>query len=330
MSIKTGRIRRKFDEGLQNRILCENMLLMSLAYLHYRLTYDSRLKTNAVAKYQKQRTILARCAITNGISRETIADKIPLLSSVSYPSDGQVARLTEITASNDYEFEHGFIPDVDYKLKSDEEIADFKSKKSIKRDNLAIQDEQEFIDLCTYIENEIVSFQLTPDMRKRLQKLKKDDYDYPVILQSFKWHKSNINKSIERKVKTEPFKDIYSKFIYICAIIERKLPETLQKIETDKAKELEFWDEMAQDIINGEESIEEAISIQCDKYPDTTYYGKNDYVKEQLTLAIERVKTKEQKKREDEKPEPEPEHNWDSNCNYQHEAEKPHRYDNLW
>ena len=153
---------------------------------------------------------------------------------------------------------------------------------------------------------------------------------YPVILQSFKWHKSNINKSIERKVKTEPFKDIYSKFIYICAIIERKLPETLQKIETDKAKELEFWDEMAQDIINGEESIEEAISIQCDKYPDTTYYGKNDYVKEQLTLAIERVKTKEQKKREDEKPEPEPEHNWDSNCNYQHEAEKPHRYDNLW
>ena len=151
MSIKTGRIRRKFDEGLQNRILCENMLLMSLAYLHYRLTYDSRLKTNAVAKYQKQRTILARCAITNGISRETIADKIPLLSSVSYPSDGQVARLTEITASNDYEFEHGFIPDVDYKLKSDEEIADFKSKKSIKRDNLAIQDEQEFIDLCTLI-----------------------------------------------------------------------------------------------------------------------------------------------------------------------------------
>ena len=108
-----------------------------------------------------------------------------MLSSVSYPSDGQVARLTEITASNDYEFEHGFIPDVDYKLKSDEEIADFKSKKSIKRDNLAIQDEQEFIDLCTYIENEIVSFQLTPDMRKRLQKLKKDDYDYPVILQSY-------------------------------------------------------------------------------------------------------------------------------------------------
>ena len=332
MSIKTGRIRRRFDEGLKNRILCENMLLMSLAYLNYRLTYDSSLKSNVVAKYQKQKTILARCAIANGISKDTIADKIQLLSSVSYPSDGQIARLTEIAESNVYSFQSGFIPDTDLKLKSDEEIADFKSKKSIKRNDLLIKDEQDFIDLCSFIESEIVSFQLTDDMRKRLQKLKKDDYDYPVILQSFKWHKSNINKSIERKVKTEQFKDIYSKFIYICAIIERKLPETLQKIETDKAKELEFWDEMAQDIINGEESIEEAISIQCDKYPDTTYYGKNDYVKEQLTLAIERVKVKEQKKREDAEPEQEHEtvYNWDSNSNYQNQAEKPHKYDNLW
>ena len=35
MTIKTGRIRRKFDEALQDRIVCDNMLLMSISALNY-------------------------------------------------------------------------------------------------------------------------------------------------------------------------------------------------------------------------------------------------------------------------------------------------------
>ena len=308
-----------------NRV-SNNLCFICLARLNHVITT----RKQATPKQERQRSIIAKTILENGVDKFVLAQQIKTLSDAVYPTDKTITIISDIIERGDYSFDESIIPDQWLKYKSAEQIEEEAKRKPIVKK--ADQTEQDFEELCHYVELEIIRSSLTPDMKKRLQRLKKANYDYSVILQSFKWNKSNINKSIERKAKTEPFKDIYSKFIYICAIIERKLPETLQKIETDKAKELEFWDEIAQGIINGEESLEEAISFQCDQYPDTTYYGRNDYVREQLTLAIERVKTKEQKKREDEKPEPEPEpeHNWDSNCNYQHEAEKPHRYDNLW
>ena len=39
MTIKTGRVRRKFDEALQDRIVCDNMLLMSISALNYEIQY---------------------------------------------------------------------------------------------------------------------------------------------------------------------------------------------------------------------------------------------------------------------------------------------------
>ena len=86
MTIKTGRIRRKFDEALQDRIVCNNMLLMSISALNYEIQYNSQISDKTVKGYIEFRSQIAKCAITHGVTKNKIQKTIQLLSSERYPS----------------------------------------------------------------------------------------------------------------------------------------------------------------------------------------------------------------------------------------------------
>ena len=112
-----------------------------------------------------------------------------------------------------------------------------------------------------------------------------------IILQTLKWHKNDINKALCDK----QFNNTYDKFSYIIGILKKKIPDTIASIEKQQKEEQELFDDNAKVIIEGDSTLEEMIKILCDKYPNSAYYGMYDYVKEELTQAIERVKkSKEQ------------------------------------
>ena len=290
MPIKTGRVRRAYDDSIRNQIICPNMLLMSIAYINNQLNYNPKLNTKHIAKYQNQRTILARCAIEHNISKGSIREIIDSLSADRYPSDNQISSLVRLIEREDYSFVETVndISNKDMLLKTDEEINQQSQQRRIDRDRIAVQTEKEFTELRSYVEREITRFTLSPDMVNKLMGLHRKEYSYPVILQCCKFYRDNITKSVAKTY----FDNAYDKFCYILSIVKRKLPDTIQIIERRKNEEVQFWDETAQQIVNGDCSIDEMIYFQCDKYPDTVYYGRNDYVRHQLLSAIERLSRK--------------------------------------
>lgn len=293
MPIKTGRVRRNYSQAISDKKICPNMLFMALAYLNFQIDYNDKLTDKQIACYQKQRVTLAKAAISNGISKKQIVEKIGTLSEQRYPSDNQVQALIELVESNDYSFLDVVISDSDYLQKSDEELEKIKNLKRVKRNTVAIQEES-FAELCSYIKDNFMNCVLSSDMVKRLQKLRYSKYSCDVILQACRWYEGDILKSAN--AKCSKFKDDYAKFCYIISIIERKLPDTVERIEKKSQEELRCWESTAKEIISGNLTLDEAIAIHCDKYPDALYYGQNDFVKEKLLAAIERVKSNEEEK----------------------------------
>lgn len=270
------------------------MLLMAIAYLSFQIEYNNSLNIKTVVRYQQQRRIITKCAIDIGISVEELKEKIDSISDKRYPSDRQIDLLSSLIEYDNYSLVDNYIPDSDLVFKTDEELRRFKNIKAINRSGIQFKEEKEFLELCQFVQNNIVGFVLNKEMKNRLKKMKTKEYDYTVILQAFKWNASEIDKSIRYKIQNEgSFKDDYSRFAYIVGIIAKKLPDVLYKINRDKRDEEQYWEEHAQLIIDGEDTLENLIYLNCDKYESSLYNGKHKYVREELLSAIRRLKERQ-------------------------------------
>lgn len=288
MKIVTGRIRRLYDEALNHNILSTNMLLMALSALNNEIHYNDNLTDKKVAEYQSYRTILAKTALNNGVDKQRISKVMKFLSSDRYPSYNQILRLITLINSNTYIYHADYIPDTDLVFKSETEISEQEQQPIIIRNQNNIEQEQQFSEICDTLSNSFYISPITADMQAKIRQIQASN---DIIMQALKWHKNDINKALCDK----QFNNSYDKFSYLIGIIKKKIPEVIKKLERDKKEEQELFDDNAKAIIDGDATLEEMIKILCDKYPNSSHYGMHDYVKEELTKAIERVKkSKEQ------------------------------------
>lgn len=269
MPIKTGRVRRNYDSALQSKTVCSNMLFMALAYLNNQLNYNASLSNAAIAKYENQRSIIAKCALSNGITKAQIREKTISISDTRYPSDKQVQQLADIVNGEDYSFNVSFIPDSDLVYKSEEELKAIKGQAIIQRKDIAIQEEKDFINLCEYIENEIANkflhCNLSEDMKMRLRKIRTVEYDYKVILLTFKFNLQEIKQSVKSNLTDA---DISKRFNYIIGIIKNKLPDTVYYLKRRK--------EMEERIMNDDMSIFTHKGAEYQRKTEEAPWGTDD------------------------------------------------------
>ena len=301
MTIKTGRIRRKFDEALQDRIVCDNMLLMSISALNYEIQYNSQISDKTVTGYIKFRSQIAKCAITHGVTKNKIQKTMQLLSSERYPSYNQILKLINLLNENSYEYIADYIPDSDMKYKTDTELQDTNSQPVIQRNQNSIESEQQFNEICKIISGNY-DITITADMQTKIRTIKESN---DIILKTIKQNTNDIYKAISGK----RFDNNYEKLCYILGVINRKIPDTIAQIEKDQKFRNWLFDENAKAVLqyiekSGESfeiALEQSILNQCDR-PDEKRNGSYDYVRKELLEAIERVK---QMKAEEEKQEQE-------------------------
>ena len=301
MTIKTGRIRRKFDEALQDRIVCDNMLLMSISALNYEIQYNSQISDKTVTEYIKFRSQIAKCAITHGVTKNKIQKTMQLLSSERYPSYNQILKLINLLNENSYEYIADYIPDSDMKYKTDTELQDTNSQPVIQRNQNSIESEQQFNEICEIIKINY-GIDITTDMQAKLRQIKESN---DIILKTIKQNTNDIYKAISGK----RFDNNYEKLCYILGVIKKKIPDTIAQIEKDQKFRNWLFDENAKAVLqyiekSGESfeiALEQSILNQCDR-PDEKRNGSYDYVRKELLEAIERVK---QMKAEEEKQEQE-------------------------
>ena len=301
MTIKTGRVRRKFDEALQDRIVCDNMLLMSISALNNEIQYNSQISDKTVTGYIEFRSQLAKCAITHGVTKNKITKTMQLLSSERYPSYNQIFKLINLLNKNSYEYIADYIPDSDMKYKTDTELQDTNSQPVIQRNQDSIESEQQFNEICEIISGNY-DITITADMQTKIRTIKESN---DIILKTIKQNTNDIYKAISGK----RFDNNYEKLCYILGVINRKIPDTIAQIEKDQKFRNWLFDENAKAVLqyiekSGESfeiALEQSILNQCDR-PDEKRNGSYDYVRKELLEAIERVK---QIKVEEEKQEQE-------------------------
>lgn len=282
MKIVTGRIRRLFDEALNSNIISDNMLLMAVSALHNEISFNDRLTNKQVAVYQGYRNTIAKTAIDNGISKERLTAVMQTLSPERYPSPQQITQLATLIKNRSYCYQADYIPDSDMKYKTDSEIQE-QQQTVIKRNQALIEHEKQFNDICGYIVKNFIHSPITADMQAKLEQITADN---EVILQTLKWYTGNIQKAIGGK----QFENNFDKFSYVVGIIKKKIPDTIANIERREKQEQKFWNDNASVIIDGYETLESMIKIQCETNPDTnSNYGKYDYVRDQLLQAIDRL-----------------------------------------
>lgn len=282
MKIVTGRIRRLYDEALNRNIISANMLLMALSALNNEIHYNGKLSDKKVANYTAYRNQLAKVAVDNGISKEQITAVMRTLSPERYPSESQILKLISVIQGN-YQYKADYIPDSDMKYKTATELQDVKQKSVIKRNQNNIEQEQQFNEICNTLSNSFHISPITADIQAKLRQIQASN---DIILQTLIWHKNDINKALCDK----QFNNSYDKFSYIIGVLKKKIPDTISSIEKRKKGEQELFDDNAKAIIDGDATLEEMIELLCDKYPNSAHYGIHDYVKEELTKTIERVK----------------------------------------
>lgn len=232
MTIKTGRIRRLFDEALQNSILSDNMLLMAVSAINNEICYNDKLTNKQVAVYQSYRGTIARTAIDNGISKDRITEVMQTLSPERYPSLQQITQLISLINNKSYSYQAEYIPDSDMKFKTATELQK-QQQTVIKRNQAQIEHEQRFNEICDYISQQFNISPITADMQKKIKGITADG---DVILTVLQWYKADIYRALQDK----DFHSQFDKLTYIVGIIKKKAPETKERLEYRKRKEEEF------------------------------------------------------------------------------------------
>ena len=108
MGIKSGTLRRKFDEAITKKILCKNALLLTIAYHHKQNDNEKRDKlVSVLLKYDK-----------NG--KQNIIDTLQTITDEYIPSYLQVNQFYQFVMNKEYKlYSSNFIPDKLLKFKTD-------------------------------------------------------------------------------------------------------------------------------------------------------------------------------------------------------------------
>ena len=231
MTIKTGRIRRLYDEALQKSILSDNMLLMAVSALNNEICFNNKLTDKQVAVYQEYRKIIAKTAINNGISKSKLTATIQTLSPERYPSLHQITQLITLIQNKSYSYQAEYIPESDMKYRTATELQE-QQQKVIKRNQAQIEHEQQFNEICDCISNSF-DITITADMQAKIRTIKANN---DIILSVIRWYEKDIYRALQAK----GFHSQFDKLIYIVGIIKKKAPETKERLEYRKRKEEEF------------------------------------------------------------------------------------------
>ena len=97
---------------------------------------------------------------------------------------------------------------------------------------------------------------------------------------------------IEAIRKKAPFDSEYAKFTYFCGIVKNYISKTEEDMERSRKQDEQLWLDNAQTILSGDETLESMLYLQCEKYPESKFYGKTEYVRENVQKALERLKTR--------------------------------------
>lgn len=273
-------LRLKIEESIATRQISENLCFLCLACLNDKITYSKQ----TLVELEKQRNIIAAVVLKNGISKETLLEKMRTVSRKDYPTFRTIVVIAQIIENNDYSFVEGFIPDRMIHYKDNGELAE-DEKKIIPKKQVVVFESEEFVELCNWIE-ECLDITVTDAVKKKLKSLEKSNRSN-VIFQCCLWNKKVIIDAIRKKA---PFDSGYAKFMYFCGIVKNYIPKTEENMEKQKKQDKQFWLDNAQIIIDGDETLESMIFLQCEKYPEAAYYGKHEYVREELEKAIEKLK----------------------------------------
>lgn len=108
MGIKSGTLRRKYDEAITKRILCKNALLLTIVYYHKQNDNEKRDKlVSVLLKYDK-----------NG--KQDIIDTLQTITDEYIPSYIQAEKFYQFVVNKEYQlYSSNFIPDKLLRFKAD-------------------------------------------------------------------------------------------------------------------------------------------------------------------------------------------------------------------
>lgn len=270
-------LRLKIEESIETRTVSENLCFLCLACLNDKITYSKQ----TLIELESQRRIIATIAINNGVDKKVLQDNILKISKNDYPTFKTITTVSELIKNNDLSFVAGFIPDRMIHYKSDDEILE-DTKRIVPEKQASIPETEEYIQLCDWIKK-YLDITITDTIKKALISFGKSK----VVFQCCLWNQKSIIDSVRRKI---PYESEYAKFKYFLGIVKNHISQTEENMEKQKKQDEQFWLDNAQVIISGDETLESMIFLQCEKYPETVYYGKHEYVREELEKAIEKLK----------------------------------------
>ena len=214
----------KICESIEQRRLSKNLLLVCLARLKDKILY-SKLTLNEA---KKQRSIIAKVALDNGISKEEITDNISRISPKDYPTDKKIEIISSICESSNYTFDCDFIPDKMIHYKTDDELLADAQREPVKRK--VEQIDEDLQKLINYIQKDIIYSQLTASMIKELKSLKTGKYTYQVILKTFQDSKETIVKA----KWYNHFDSTYQYYKYILKVVKMRFPMDYKGLRSKK------------------------------------------------------------------------------------------------
>lgn len=100
MPIKSGTLRRKYNEAIKEKIVCRNALLMSIMYMVREANYSA-----------EDKTLLAQIMLTRGYSPEYMRVIMTQITKEYFPTSDQVMQLISLVRSEQYTYDDGYIDD---------------------------------------------------------------------------------------------------------------------------------------------------------------------------------------------------------------------------
>lgn len=100
MPIKSGTLRRKYNEAIKERIVCRNALLMSIMYMVREANYSA-----------EDKILLAQIMLTRGYSPEYMRVIMTQITKEYFPTSDQVLQLISLVRSEQYTYDDGYIDD---------------------------------------------------------------------------------------------------------------------------------------------------------------------------------------------------------------------------
>lgn len=227
-------LKTKIDEAIQNKTLCRNLLLISMASANHKKTTGK----NDEALLETYLKTMATTAISHGVPKEKIRDALIEVHDRDYPSMDVIKSVATLCTSK-HNYEDELIKDRLIKRKTQEEMQEEAAKpiaaKPKKNSGNNEEDDPEGLTkLIEYVQKEYLpGMEFDKYKMDLLRSLKSEKYNYEVILKAFQFAKRDIGR-INRSFDTGSDKLRYIRKI----VADRYLSEALYWFEErESAKE---------------------------------------------------------------------------------------------